>query len=109
MTKFELVTELPLTPEEAFDRSLDVNVHVDSMAASREVAIAGVTSGRMAISDEVTWRAWHFGIPLRMRRRITALERPRWFVDEQGSGRFPESTSALTLTLRTWAGPSISI
>jgi len=88
LTKFELVTELPLTPEEAFDRSLDVDVHVNSMAASREVAITGVTSGPMAINDEVTWRAWHFGIPWRMRSRITALERPRRFVDEQVSGPF---------------------
>lgn len=88
MTTIELITELPLTPDEAFDLSLDVNVHADSMAASREAAVAGITSGRMALDDQVTWRAWHFGVPRRMTSRITALERPSRFVDEQVQGPF---------------------
>ncbi len=88
MTVIELTTDLQGSAEEAFDLSLDVNLHTESMSASKEVAIAGVTSGRMALDDEVEWRAWHFGIPWRMRNRITAFDRPRRFVDEQVNGPF---------------------
>ena len=88
MTTIELITQLPLTPDEAFDLSLDVNVHADSMAASREAAVAGITSGRMTLNDQVTWRAWHFGVPWRMTSRISDLQRPSCFVDEQVKGPF---------------------
>ena len=88
MTTIELTTDLQGSAEEAFDLSLDVHIHTESMSASKEVAIAGVTSGRMALHDEVEWRAWHFGIPWRMRSRITAFDRPRRFVDEQVRGPF---------------------
>jgi len=88
MTVVELTTELQGSAEEAFDLSLDVNLHTESMSLSKEVAIAGLTSGRMALNDEVTWRAWHFGIPWRMTSRITAFDRPRRFVDEQVHGPF---------------------
>lgn len=88
MTTIELITALPMTPGEAFDLSLDVNVHAVSMAASREAAVAGITSGRMALHDQVTWRAWHFGVPWRMTSRISALQRPSRFVDEQVEGPF---------------------
>ena len=43
------------------------------MAQSREKAVAGVTSGLISLGEEVTWRAWHFGLPLRMISRIWAL------------------------------------
>jgi len=88
ITRLELVTDLDLSPESAFDFSLDVDAHTKSMAASREVAVAGVTRGRMNLNDEVTWRAWHFGIPWRMTSRIIDLERPLRFVDEQVRGPF---------------------
>jgi len=58
------------------------------MSGSNERAIAGVTSGTMALGDTVTWRAWHLGIPFRMTSQITAYEPPRRFVDEQLRGPF---------------------
>lgn len=58
------------------------------MARSRESAVAGVTSGLIGLGQEVTWRAWHFGIPLRMTSRITAMDAPSSFVDEQVKGPF---------------------
>ncbi|WP_306292810.1 SRPBCC family protein [Arthrobacter sp. 49Tsu3.1M3] len=36
----------------------------------------------------MTWRAWHFGIPIRMTSRITQMEAPDYFVDEQVKGPF---------------------
>lgn len=73
---------------ELFDCARSIDAHKDSMAASREDAIAGVTSGLISLGEEVTWRAWHFGLPLRMTSRITEMESPDYFVDEQVRGPF---------------------
>ncbi|MFE3455169.1 hypothetical protein ACFXJ8_40250 [Nonomuraea sp. NPDC059194] len=48
MSRFELVTLVHAPPERVFDASLSVEAHTASMSASRERAVAGVTSGRLA-------------------------------------------------------------
>jgi ligand-binding SRPBCC domain-containing protein len=58
------------------------------MARSREQAIAGVTSGLISLGEQVTWRAWHFGLPFQMTSRIVEMESPDYFVDEQVKGPF---------------------
>ena len=58
------------------------------MRGSRESAVAGVTSGTLQRGDSVTWRARHFGVWFRLSVRITDLDRPRRFVDEQTAGPF---------------------
>ncbi len=58
------------------------------MAGSKERATAGVTTGSIGLGEEVAWRAVHFGLPFRMTSRITELERPTRFVDEQVRGPF---------------------
>jgi hypothetical protein len=68
---------------ELFDTARSIDVHKDSMAGSREEAVDGVTSGLISLGEEVTWRAWHFGVPLRMTSRITEMKSPDYFVDEQ--------------------------
>ena len=73
---------------ELFDLARNIDTHKNSMAHSREQAVAGVTSGLIALGEEVTWRAWHFGVPLRMTSRITQMEAPDYFVDEQVKGPF---------------------
>ena len=73
---------------ELFDLARSVDAHKESMAESREDAIAGVTSGLISLGEEVTWRAWHFGLPLHMTSRITELQSPEFFVDEQVRGPF---------------------
>lgn len=73
---------------ELFDLARSIDAHKNSMAQSREQAVAGVTSGLIFLGEEVTWRAWHFGVPLRMTSRITQMEVPDYFVDEQVKGPF---------------------
>jgi len=58
------------------------------MAQSREEVVAGVRSGLMSLGEEVTWRAWHFGVPLQMTSQITEMQSPDYFVDEQVKGPF---------------------
>jgi len=86
--RFERETFISAPRDLVFDLSLDVDAHRASMSASNERAIAGVTSGRIGLGEQVTWRATHFGIPFRMTSRVTALERPDRFVDEQVRGPF---------------------
>jgi hypothetical protein len=88
VVEFECRTHLPMGMQEAFDRSRSIDAHTASMAASRERAIAGVTSGLIGLHEEVTWRAWHFGVPIRMTSRITQMATPTSFVDEQVRGPF---------------------
>ncbi|MFJ5700239.1 SRPBCC family protein [Arthrobacter sp. NPDC093139] len=85
---FECTTRTTLGKEELFDLARSIDAHKESMARSREQAVAGVTSGLISLGEEVTWRAWHFGVPLRMTSRITEVQAPDYFVDEQVRGPF---------------------
>lgn len=87
-TTFSIITDVDLNVDELFTRSLDIDVHLQSMQHSKERAIGGVTSGQIGLGESVTWRAKHFGVWFTMTSRITALEYPYRFVDEQTSGPF---------------------
>jgi ligand-binding SRPBCC domain-containing protein len=86
--RFECVTTLPIPPSAAFDLSLSVPVHLASMARSNERSVGHVTFDAMHLGDQITWRAWHFGIPWRLTSRIIAYDRPHRFTDEQVRGPF---------------------
>jgi ligand-binding SRPBCC domain-containing protein len=81
-------TESALPREQLFDLARSIDAHVDSQAGAGERAVAGVTSGLIGEGQHVTWRARHFGVPVRMTSRITSLEFPERFVDEQVRGPF---------------------
>lgn len=85
---FECRTELATSMQESFDLARSIDLHIDSMAHSNERAIAGVTSGLIGQGEQVTWRARHFGIPFRMTSRISRMDVPHSFVDEQLRGPF---------------------
>lgn len=85
---FECETRTSLPKEQLFDLARSIDAHKDSMAGSREEAVGGVTSGLISLGEQVTWRAWHFGVPLRMTSRITEMEAPDYFIDEQVKGPF---------------------
>jgi ligand-binding SRPBCC domain-containing protein len=86
--RFETTTPIAAPADVVFDLSLDIDAHLGSMAASGEQAIAGVTGGRIGLGEEVTWRARHLGIWWTMTSRVTELDRPARFVDEQVRGPF---------------------
>jgi ligand-binding SRPBCC domain-containing protein len=85
---FVLVTDSSVDAARLFDISLDIDAHVESMSQSDERAVGGVTAGRIALGESVTWRARHFGIWFTMTSKVTALDRPTRFVDEQVKGPF---------------------
>jgi ligand-binding SRPBCC domain-containing protein len=81
-------TESALPREQLFDLARSIDAHVDSQADAGERAVAGVRSGLIGEGQHVTWRARHFGVPVRMTSRISSLEFPERFVDEQVRGPF---------------------
>ena len=85
---FECVTDIAATVQTVFDLSLDIDAHLDSMAGSLEKAVDGVTSGRIGLGEQVTWKARHFGVVWTMTSTITEMEVPDRFVDEQLRGPF---------------------
>lgn len=68
---FDCTTEIEARPSVVFDLSLSVDAHLQSMAASGERAVGGVTAGMIGLGEQVTWRAVHFGIPFRMTSKVT--------------------------------------
>lgn len=86
--QFECETFVHAPIERVFDLSLAIDAHETSMSRFRERAVAGVTSGRISLGEEVTWRAIHFGLPFTMTSRITIFERPHQFMDQQVRGPF---------------------
>ncbi|WP_007510336.1 SRPBCC family protein [Pseudofrankia saprophytica] len=85
---FTCRTESTLPLERLFDLARSIDAHMDSQKGARERAVGGVTSGLIGEGEEVTWRARHFGLPITMTSRVTALEFPVRFVDEQVKGPF---------------------
>ena len=86
--RFVCRTESPLPVEQLFDRARSIDLHVDSQRTSGERAVAGIIEGLIGSGQEVTWRARHFGVPLTMTSRVTHLDFPRSFTDEQVKGPF---------------------
>ena len=83
-----VVTFVKAAPDVVFDLELDVDVHAASLPGSRETATTSTERRRLALDDEVTFQARHFGLNWSMTSRITAYERPYRFVDEQTEGPF---------------------
>ncbi|HUP17656.1 MAG TPA: SRPBCC family protein [Acidimicrobiia bacterium] len=88
MPIIDLNVWVPAPSELVFDLSRSIDTHSASMSRSAERAVAGVTAGHIGLGEDVTWQARHFGIPFRMTSRITDMDRPIRFVDEQVTGPF---------------------
>jgi len=71
-----------------FDLSRSIDLHKISTADTNEEAIAGVTTGLIGMNEWVTWKAKHFGIYQTLTSKITAFDKPKYFVDEMTEGAF---------------------
>jgi ligand-binding SRPBCC domain-containing protein len=89
MTSIVIETRIRAPIELCFDLARDVNAHSESAAFSSErVVPPGRTEGLLELGDLVAFEGRHFGIRQRFVARITALDRPRRFVDEMVQGSF---------------------
>ena len=88
MPTFRVETPIAAPVEVCFDLSRSIDLHLESMIASGEQAVAGVTTGLINEGEEVSWEARHFGILWRMTSRIVEFDRPHRFVDQMVRGPF---------------------
>lgn len=88
MTTIRLITKIKAPIQTVFDISRNIDVHQLSTFQSKEKAIAGITSGLIALNETVTWRGKHFGLYLKHKSKITEMEIPSYFVDEMEQGHF---------------------
>lgn len=88
MPRIRLETIIDAPIELCFDLSRDLDVHMASSGSTRERAVAGVTSGKVILGDEITWEATHFGMRHRLTSKIIAYDRPFRFIDQMLRGPF---------------------
>ena len=81
-------TEINAPIDRCFDLSRSIDLHKISTKHTKEEAIGGVTSGLINLDESVTWRAVHLGVSQTLTSKITAFERPFFFVDEMVYGAF---------------------
>jgi len=89
MPRIELHTKINTTDiKRVFDLCRSIDLHIASMKHTNEKAIAGTTSGLIGLGETVTWRAKHFGFYQTLTSKITDVESPNFFADEQEKGIF---------------------
>lgn len=84
--RLETLIDAPI--ECCFDLARDIDLHMRSTEQTREITVAGVTSGLIGPDEEVTWEATHFGVRQRLTSKITAFNPPSHFRDSQLQGAF---------------------
>lgn len=88
MARIHIETFVRAPIEVVFDLARDLDFHTRSLAHTGERIVAGKRGGLIDLGEEVEWEARHFGVRWKMRSRITEMDRPRAFTDEQVSGPF---------------------
>jgi hypothetical protein len=81
MIRLEEITIIDAPIQRCFDLARSVEVHLlDNIHGGEQaLAIAGVTSGLVELSQQVTWRAKHFGLWHKVTTKYTAMEPPTYF------------------------------
>ena len=88
MPTIHLTTFIAAPIERVFDLARSIDLHKKSMAHTNEEAIAGTTSGLIALNESVTWKAKHLFKIRILKSSITQMEKPFLFTDEMVTGDF---------------------
>jgi ligand-binding SRPBCC domain-containing protein len=88
MTTIKITTNYFAPIETVFDINRNIDIHQQSASKTKEVAIAGITSGLINKNETVTWKGKHFGVYLTHQSLISEMDFPTYFVDEQLKGQF---------------------
>lgn len=88
MPFIQIKTHIKAPIEVCFDLSRSIDLHLESTKQTGEMAIAGKTSGLIALNETVTWQARHFGVWQTLTSKITEMEPPVFFADEMVEGAF---------------------
>ncbi len=88
MPTIQLETNIAAPVERVFDLARSIDAHTSTTEGTGERAVEGRTSGLVEAGETVTWEARHLGVRQRLTSKITAMERPDFFVDEMVQGAF---------------------
>lgn len=90
MVRLEETTIIRAPIERCFDLARSVEAHLAGNIHSGEktVAVGGVTSGLIGLSQRVTWRARHLGAWRELTSEIIEMDRPFYFRDAMIRGTF---------------------
>lgn len=88
MPTIHLTTFIAAPVNVVFDLSRHIGLHKESMSKFKEEAVAGTRFGLIEKDETVTWRARHLFKNRLLRSKITAMEKPDMFTDEQLQGDF---------------------
>ncbi len=88
MPTIHLTTFIAAPVERVFDLSRHIGLHIQSMAKFKEEAVAGTRFGLIGKDETVTWKARHFFKYRFLRSKITEMQKPEMFTDEQVQGNF---------------------
>ena len=90
MITLEETTYIDAPIERCFDLSRSVEVHLVANIHSGEqaLAIGGILSGLPELSQQVTWRAKHFGVWQNLTSKYTAMQPPTYFQATMIDGTF---------------------
>jgi hypothetical protein len=90
MIQLEEITIIEAPIHRCFDLSRSVEVHLLANIHSGEqaLAIGGITSGLVELSQQVTWRAKHFGVWQNLTSEYTAMQPPTYFQATMTKGIF---------------------
>lgn len=88
MPLIHLTTFIAAPIEKVFSLSLSIDLHQSSMARYKEKAVDGRLSGIINKGETVTWKAYHLFKERTLKVKITYLQKPYLFIDEQVEGDF---------------------
>jgi ligand-binding SRPBCC domain-containing protein len=88
MPTIHLTTFIAAPVNVVFDLSRHIELHKRSMSSYKEEAVAGTRFGLINKDETVTWKARHLFKNRFLRVKITDMQRPSYFTDEQLSGDF---------------------
>ncbi|MES2862893.1 MAG: SRPBCC family protein [Bacteroidota bacterium] len=88
MTTIKITTHYFAPIEKVFDTNRNIDIHQQSASKTKEVAIAGITSGLINKNETVTWKGKHFGFYVTHQSLIPEMIFPTYFIDEQLKGHF---------------------
>lgn len=88
MPTIHLTTFVAAPVNVVFDLSRNIDLHKRSMENYKEEAVAGTRFGMIEKDETVTWKAKHFFKTRMLRVKITDMQKPFRFIDEQMNGDF---------------------
>jgi hypothetical protein len=90
MIQLEEITVIDAPIERCFylARSVEVHLLANIHSGEQALAIGGLTSGLPELSQQVTWRAKHFGVWQNLTSQFTAMQFPTYFQATMVKGIF---------------------